>query len=151
MKLSFIGMFLAGGCSVSAQGIPAVSNQQVARAQTVAYCEILENPGRFQGTMIRVRALYETDFEKSVITSPSCDTGLAMTWINFDRTWESRTTWRVRHTLSHQRWSVQMDVVFIGLFKGDGHYGHLDTYPFELNVYKVESVRPSGHFRPMPD
>jgi len=126
-------------------------NEAVLSAQMVAYCEILQDPQKFQHKMIRVRALYETDFEKSAITSPSCYMRSLMIWIDFDQAWESRSTWRVRHALSHQRWGIQMDVVFIGIFKADGHYGHLDMYPFKLDVYKVEAARPSGRFRPMPD
>ncbi len=44
-----------------------------------------------------------------------------------------------------------MDVVFIGVFRTCGHYGHMDMYPFLFEVYKVEAVRPSGNFRPLPE
>jgi hypothetical protein len=48
------------------------------------------------------------------------------------------------------KWRVQTDVVFIGRFKTGGSFGHMDMYPFLLEVHKVESVRPSGSFRPLP-
>jgi hypothetical protein len=64
-----------------------------------------------------------------------------MTWVEFEEGWESRTRWRLRHALANQKWREQMDVVFIGVFKADGHYGHMDMYPFLFKVYKVEAVR----------
>jgi hypothetical protein len=44
-----------------------------------------------------------------------------------------------------------MDVVFVGVFKADRRYGHMDMYPFLFEVYRVEAVRPSGNFRPLPE
>jgi hypothetical protein len=46
---------------------------------------------------------------------------------------------------------VQREVVFIDLFKTDGHDGHMDMYPFLFKVHKVEVVRASGNFRPLPE
>ena len=74
-----------------------------------------------------------------------------MTWVDFDKQWEARTKRGVRHRLSDVKWRVQMDVVFIGIFKADGRYGHMDDYPFLIEVYKVEVVRASGSFRPLPE
>jgi hypothetical protein len=90
--------------------------------------------------MVRVRAMYETDFEKDVITSPSCPTPLPMIWITFDDHWESRTTRGLRKTVSQAKWRVPLDVVFIGKFKTDGRYGHMDMYPLSIEVYKVEAA-----------
>jgi hypothetical protein len=33
-----------------------------------------------------------------------------------------------------------LDVVFIGKFKTDGRYGHMDMYPLPIEVYKVEAA-----------
>lgn len=121
----------------------AITNQIVAGAQTVAYCDLLEHSEKFKDQMIRVRALYETDFEKSVITSSSCPTPLPMTWVTFDDHWESRTARRVRKTVSQANWHAPLDVVFIGKFKTDGRYGHMDRYPTSIEVYKVEAATTS--------
>ena len=120
-------------------------------AQTIAYCEILSHPHTFDNKTIRVRALYETDFERAALTAPSCYTPIPMTWIEFEEGWESRTRWRLRHALANQKWRIQMDVVFIGVFKADGPYGHMGMYRFLFKVYKVEAVRPSGKFRSLPE
>jgi hypothetical protein len=120
-------------------------------AQTVAYCEILNHPEAFKDKLIRVRALYETDFEVAAITAPSCSTSIPMTSVEFEKDWEHRTRWRVRRAIGGQQWRVQMDVVFVGIFRTDGHYGQMDMNPFSLEIYKVESIRPSGSFRPLPE
>jgi hypothetical protein len=93
--------------------------------------------------MIQVRATYETDFEKSVITSPSCPTPLPLTWITFDDHWESRTTRGLRKTVLQAKWRVPLDVVFIGKFKTDGRYGHMEMYRRSIEVYKVEAATAS--------
>ena len=122
-----------------------------ADAQTVAYCDILNNPDTFENKLVRIRALYETDFELSAISAPSCSMSIPTTWVEFEKDWEHRTRWRVRRVINGQQWRVQMDVVFIGIFRTGGHYGQMDGYPFLFDVYKVESIRPSGSFRPMPE
>ena len=127
------------------------SNQAITEAQTTSYCEVLKDPERFRNRMIRVRALYQTDFEESIITAPSCYTPLPMTWVSFDEQWESRSKRSIRHAISNVKWRIQTDVVFVGLFKADGHYGHMDRYPYSIEVYKVEAIRPSGSFRAMPE
>jgi len=144
---------LTAACAVRAQSADAakMTNDAVAAAQTTTFCEVQRSPDRFNNKMIRVRALYETDFEKSVITAPSCDTPYPTTWVSFDKQWESRTRRGVRRKLSSLKWRVQTDVVFIGLFKADGYYGHMDMYPFSIEIYKVEAVRASGSFRPLPE
>jgi hypothetical protein len=118
----------------------AVLDRDVASAQTVAYCDLLQHPDKFKNQMIRVSAEYETDFEESVITSPSCPFRILRTWVNFNEHWESRTTRHVRKTISHAKWRVPLNVVFIGQLNADGGYGHLNMYLFLIEVYKVESA-----------
>lgn len=144
---------LAAVCASHAQntGGSEVTKEAIADAQTTTYCEVQRYPERFKNRMIRIRALYETDFEKSIIAAPTCDTPVPMTWVSFEGHWESRSTRRVRHALSQLKWRVQADVVFIGLFRSDGHYGHMDMYPFSIEVYRVEAVRASGSFGPTPE
>jgi hypothetical protein len=131
-------------------GVANTANSDIASARTVAYCDVLNNPRAFKDEVIRVRALYETSFEESALTAPSCALPYPMTWVRFDESWESRTSWRIRHAMKGVQWGVQSDVVLIGRFKTEGHFGHLGMYPFMIEVLKVEAVKPSGAFRPLP-
>ncbi len=130
----------AGNIQSQSTATDADTNRIIASAQSVAYCDLLEHSGRFKNHTIRVRAIYETDFEKSVITSPSCPTPLPMIWVTFDGHWESRSTRSVRKAVSKARWRVPLDVVFIGKFNTDGRYGQMDMYRLSIEVYKVEAA-----------
>jgi len=147
---AFVCLTAAGAVHAQSAETANVTSEAVAAAQTTTFCEIQNSPSRFKNKMVRVRALYETDFEKSIITAPSCNTPFPTTWVDFDKLWESRTKRGVRRALSKLKWRFQSDVVFIGLIKADGHYGHMDLYPLSIEVFKVEAVRASGRFRPLP-
>lgn len=145
-------LVLLGECVSLGQTAKPVQFNSVnlADAQTVAFCQILGKPEAFRNKLIRVRVLYETDFEMAAITAPSCSTPIPATWVEFEKDWEHRTRWRIRRAIDGQQYRVQTDVVFTGIFRTDGHYGHMDMYPFLFQVYKVEAIRPSGSFRPLP-
>jgi hypothetical protein len=130
----------AGSIQSQSTGTVTVTRQIVASAQAVTYCELVERSEKFKNQVIRVQAEYETDFEKSVITSASCPTPVPMIWVGFDDHWESRTTRSVRKAVSNVKWRIPLDVVFIGRFKTDGRYGHMDMYPLSIEVYKVEAA-----------
>ena len=147
---SLLGLSLFLSSSHCQVGDPKLEGVDLSKAQTIAYCEILDHPDAFKNKLIRVRAMYETDFEVSAITSPACEMSIPMTWIEFEQDWAHRTRWREKRAISKQHWRVQMDVVFVGIFK-TGNFGHMDMYPFLLHVYKVEATRPSGSFRPLPE
>jgi hypothetical protein len=145
-------------CSAGPLTLPAqVANNAtetksaLAGAPAVGLCEVEKSPQKFNNKMIRIRALYETDFEASVISSPYCSEPFPATWVEFEAKWESRSRWSVRHGLSNIKWRVPKDVVFVGLFEAKGGYGHLDKYPFLFTVYRVDAVRDSGRFRPLPE
>jgi len=137
LTLAFLS---AGGIKSQNTANGAAANQMVASATTVTFCDLLEHSEKFTNRIIRVQARYETDFEKAVIVSPSCPTPIPMMWVKFGDHWESRTTRSVRKTMSKMRWRVPLDVVFIGEFKSDGRYGHMDMYPLLIEVYKVEAA-----------
>ncbi len=135
-----LGFLEAGTIQSQSNGTGTPTKQLVASTQTVTYCQLLEHSDKFKNQVIRVRATYETDFEKSVITSISCPTPIPMIWVDFDDHWESRTTRSVRKAVSRAKWRIPLDVVFIGKFKTDGRYGHMDMYPLAIEVYKVEAA-----------
>jgi hypothetical protein len=147
LTFAFLG---AGRIQSQSTGTGTDTWQIVASAQAVTYCELLEHSERFKNRVIRVQAKYETDFEKSVITSASCPTPVPMIWVDFDDHWESRTTRSVRKAVSNVKWRVPLDVVFIGKFKTDGQYGHMDMYPLSIEVYKAEAASVPKNARASP-
>ena len=135
-------LVLIGAATAHSQskGSPPSTKQAAASGAPVTYCELLEHAEKYENQVVRVDAMYETDFEKSVITSQACPTPVPMIWVNFDEHWESRTTRKVRKTVSDLKWRVPLNVVFIGRFKTDGHFGHMDMYPLLIEVLRVVSA-----------
>jgi hypothetical protein len=132
--------------------VASIAKDDLTDAQTTSYCQLIDNPRLFNGKLVRVRALYETDFEKMALTAPACATPLPLTWLDFESAWEPRTSWRRRRAMyaARSKWNVQTDVVLVGKFRSGGSFGHNGMYPFLLQVYKVEALKPSGSFRPLP-
>ena len=144
LPLALALVFLVGRNSQSqSTAADQATNQTTPNAESIAYCDLLAQSERFNGQTIRVQAVYETDFEESVITSPSCPTPLPMIWVTFEGQWESRTKRSVRKAVTKAKWRVPLDVVFVGKFKTDGKYGHMDMYPLSFEVYQVEAARAS--------
>jgi hypothetical protein len=94
--------------------------------------------------------MYEADSERSVITSASCPIPVPMIWVEFDDHWKSLTTRSVRKVISAMKRRAPVDVVFIGRFKTDGHYGHMDMYPLSIEVYEVEAASEPKNNRTSP-
>lgn len=128
-------------------GSSAAQNPEQA-APTVSYCDLLRNSDLYNFKLVRVRALYETDFELSIINAPEC--WILKTWVDFDDNWEQRSSWRLRRAINGIRWRVPLDVVFVGKFESNGRYGHMDMYGHRLTVFKVEAVEQLGRFRALP-
>jgi hypothetical protein len=116
LRLSVFLFAIAADCASQGQvASPAKSpDVDLGGAQTIAYCEILSHPETFNNKTIRVRALYETDFERAALTAPSCYAPIPMTWVEFEEGWESRTRWRFRHVLPAKsgafRWTWSLSV-----------------------------------------
>lgn len=146
-RLPMLAVAVALLASVSMSG-----TDDLAEAQMISYCHLIENSRAFDGKLVRVRALYETEFEKTALTATACATPRPMTWVDLESAWESRTAWRVRRAVMAARssWNVQTDVVLIGRFSSGASFGHNGMYRFLLEVYKVEALKPSGSFRPLP-
>ena len=60
---------------------PCIPADEISNAKTITYCELLDNAHEFEGKMVRIRALYQTDFEQSALTAPSCATSIPLTWL----------------------------------------------------------------------
>jgi hypothetical protein len=147
-QLPMLAAAVALLASVSISG-----TDDLTEAQTISYCQLIENARAFDGKLVRVRALYETDFEKTALTAPACASPLPVTWVDFDSAWESRSPGRLRRAMIavRSKWNVQTDVVLIGRFRAGASFGHNGMYQYLLQVYKIEALKPSGSFRPLPD
>src|SRR5262245_59286740 len=111
-----IGLLLVFGCVPSSRDEKRADLEaEIAEAETVEYCRLLDNHLTYKSKMLRVRALYETDFEKSALTARACSTSILRTWVDLQEGWESRTSSRVRRAFNSlaKKWGRQADVVFM--------------------------------------
>ena len=119
---------------------------------TVEFCDL---SGRlYNNKIVRVRALYRSDFEESSLFSPDCYVP-NFVWVTFDPSHRSCTNKKVQKKLNKVKWGRDVDVVFVGRLEtggdGAGGYGHMDMYAMQFVVTCVEDVKPLGSFRPLPD
>ena len=120
---------------------------------TVNFCDLLNNTMAYSGKLIRVRALYVTEFEKSSLSSPNCPVPdyPYITWVEFDKSFKDCTKKSVRKKLNKMKEGINSDVTFVGSFETEGHFGQLDMYLTQLNVTCVENVQDAKNFKPLPD
>src|SRR5688572_13234104 len=108
------------------QGVSSGLKAEVLAARTVAYCDLLDDANRYDGSMVRVRGVYRTDFEASELGSPECG-GLHFlwAWVDFDSEYDRLTERKWRRKVRQVRWGQDVDVVFVGRFEAKGGFGHL--------------------------
>jgi hypothetical protein len=130
---------------------------QILAAPTVDLCDLWAHPDRHDGQLVRVRALYWTEFESSVVWSLACDypTLFMAIWVDYDPAFEHLTSRSVRKAREGLRWEHSADVVLVGRFEAkprDGRtlrgFGHEDLYPHRIVVMSVERLQPIDGLKP---
>lgn len=102
----------------------------------VSYCDLVAKPDAFKGKAVRVRAVYEIGFEKSVLTAAGCEQ--SPTWLGLNKGWQKQTEGGVAQRIRDLKWGVPTDVVVVGSFRYDGKFGHMGMYSRYLLVDRFE-------------
>src|SRR5437588_7666904 len=116
--------------------------------QTIPFCELVRNPKIYDGKLVRVRAIFSSNFEKSVLSAPDCPA--EATWLHVPDSYASCTKRKVQKKFEDAPWGQGRDVVIVGRLESKGSYGHLGMYPYRFVATCVESIQPLGHFRNLP-
>ena len=111
-----IGILFAGALPPTSQNIN--SSPSSADIPTVAYCELVRNSASYNDKDVRVRAIFSSDFEKSVIAAPDCS--LATTWLHIPPSYKSCATRKVQEKLDAVEWGRGVDMVIVGRFESKG-------------------------------
>jgi hypothetical protein len=138
---------LVGESSSSGQNTNASSSSS--DVQTVAFCELVRHPQTYEGKVVRVRAIFSSEFEKSALSAPDCPA--EATWLHVPDSYASCTKRKVQKKFEENVGGPGRDIVIVGRFESKGNFGHLGMYPYRFVATCVESIQPLGHFRNLPD
>jgi hypothetical protein len=73
---------VAGGASIDLEKPRNYTQTEIQNAERVGFCEVMRNPGRFEGRLVRVAGRFVAGFEWSYWSDSRCPN--ARTWVEFD-------------------------------------------------------------------
>lgn len=136
---NIIGIVAAGLLAFAVTMVPMRSRHDD-KYTTVAYCDLVRNPERYDQKLVRVSAVYRYGYEWSELYCLECATE-AKTWIDFDESFSSSTKASIRKKLGDNGFKGRTVLVtMVGKFDAGGGYGHMGAYRFRLLVSQVEKA-----------
>lgn len=136
--------FLGGAALSQKPASGAVRSEQ----PVLDFCDVVRDPAKYDGKVVRVRGIYRYSFEVSELAGAGC-LGKAR------RAWVSQGDASCPNSKSiggEEFYGRLVDIVAVGKFSSTGgHFGHLGEYPFQLQITCVESatVMPERPSRPV--
>ncbi len=130
------------------QGPPRMS-ETVEKAPMVLWCDLVRNPERYNKLAVRTHALLHLDHENEFLYEPECDSErFTPTWVVFDPSYvysDEKIKLRLVELIkpSSTGASGTARVVVVGRFEADGGpYGHLNGYPSQFSIIRLEEAEP---------
>ena len=115
---------------------------------TLSFCELVRDPARYDGKIVRLRVKYLAGGETRVIYDKKCE---GEAWIEFDHVFDACTEESVRERFQQRDPSPgeglfnglwESEVIAVGMFAHDKRgFGHLNAYKYEFTMKWVERVR----------
>jgi hypothetical protein len=116
---------------------------------TVAFCDLVRDPNRHDGQVVRTEAIVAVGFEVAILYDPKCGDSEKRAWYDFDQSsyqpdekgWKSlrellfpASKERARH------YSGRAKATMVGRFDASDKngYGHLNQYHFQFTIMRVE-------------
>ena len=140
------------------------------KVPTVSFCELAQNPSRYDQRVIRVKGVYSTGFESSTLRGSGCNDLKEdqLTWVEFDELYKTCTSKELQKTFDNfmslgnpesflER--LRADVVFLGYFEVSPTYtfvnniskngfGHLGRFKNQFSVKCLEQLEVLPIYRP---
>jgi hypothetical protein len=108
----------------------------LAQQKDVTYCELMDDPSRFVGQSIRIRAIYRYGFEVSNLEAPACCERALKIWVELPSDVDRQS----------KKWLKKLPkgtgvalVMFVGTFQAGESYGTFGER-FRLRVNRIERV-----------
>ena len=118
---------------------------------TVAYCDLIRNPKRYDDKLIRIRAIYRYGYEWSQFYCPGC-LSEGETWVDFEKSFKSCARSVVSKRIGDNGFKGRtVELLVVGKFYGsDVGYGHMNAYRFKFVVRCVEEAKIILNDSPLP-
>ncbi len=111
------------------------SPQRQTVPSTVAFCDLVSNPAKYNGKEITTRASFRYGFEWQEIFCLACE-GEAKVWLEFSEDLNEKSKAALKKTPKDHG---IINAVFTGTFRTSGPYGD-GGYRFELEVKEARNV-----------
>lgn len=122
--------FLTGIVIVAAMLIPSKPLQP-----DISFCELLKNPEQYNGKEVTVRATWRYGYEWSDFYCLDClDQG--KTWLQVPSNLDDASTKALRRIPK----AGIVNITVRGIFMSNGHFGHLNGYPYQLVTQRVSNA-----------
>ena len=124
----------------------------VSKTPTVAFCELIRHPERYDKRLVRTEAISAIGVESAVLYDPQCSTEGTRTWVTYDDGWEKADKKLQKAYLDllydenngriPRGHSGRAKVVLVGRFEASNKngYGHLNQYRFQFSMMGIEKV-----------
>ena len=106
---------------------------------TIAYCELIRNPEKYDGKVVRTNATYRFGFEWAEFYCLDCWDGEHRTWVDY----EDELCPKSKKIKGNDLRGRTVNVQVVGKFYGAGRmgYGHMNAYQYKFVVSCVESAK----------
>lgn len=126
---------------------PPSLSAAIEQAPTVAYCDLVRDPARFNNAIVRTEAVFNKNLENSVFRDQTCKDSL--TWVEFDSAYvyadeTLKNKFVELACLKQARCNGRAQVTAVGRFEGpsESGYGHLGCCPFRFSIMRIEKAEP---------
>lgn len=124
-------------CYSSGQETSKASSEHAdATVISASYCELVSNPGLYDGKEVTVRATYKYGYEWSYLYCLSC-MNKGQTWLDVPTDLDAASEKALKRM---PKGAGAANLTVQGTFTRCGHCGHQGSYPFKFVAHKVSNV-----------
>jgi hypothetical protein len=138
----------------------------LSKIETVSYCELIKNPSKYDHKIVRVRAIYFTAFENTLLYDQTCEPGKpptapdkvpAETWAEWDKSFVSKGDSEEAKLNRQLNGFGRKDVTLIGKFNSTNEhndtnqpnlFGHLNCCQFQFQIMRLEAIVNQNDVKP---
>lgn len=103
----------------------------------LGFCDLLNDPEKYNGKVVTVRATYQYWFEASYLYCLGCEKG-GRVWLQLPFYFDDKSS-EIEFNKAPDGAGI-VNVTVTGRFEYGGTYGHLNGYRYQLTVKKVRNL-----------